>query len=347
MMRRHLLVKVGIFLFLWLSWSSSVVAQPVRVIYDTDMGNDIDDALALAVLHAFQSRGEAELLAVTTTKDNRWSAPYIDVINTFYGRGDIPVGVVKDGETPQDSDMIEVPARRRQPGGAYLYPHDLVSGTRAADAVDLLRRTLAAEEDGSVTMVQVGFSTNLARLLGSQPDEHSPLSGKELVRQKVRLLSMMAGAFPNGDPEYNVRVDVPSAKKLFAEWPTPIVVSGFEVGSSILYPAHSIQNHFDYVRHHPVVDGYRNYMDMPYDRPTWDLTSVLYAVRPEEGYFDLSEPGTIVVDDEGRTRLIPSEDGQHRYLIVNDGQRLRIREALVYLASQPPDGVREKNSSLR
>ena len=40
-------------------------AEPVRVIFDTDMGNDIDDALALAVLHAFESRGEAKLLAVT------------------------------------------------------------------------------------------------------------------------------------------------------------------------------------------------------------------------------------------------------------------------------------------
>ena len=346
-MRRHLLLKAGILLVLWLSWASSVVAQPVRVIYDTDMGNDIDDALALAVLHAFESRGEVELLAVTSTKDNRWSAPYVDVINTFYGRGDIPVGVVKDGKTPESNDMITVPTRRKQAGGAYVYPHDLAEGTQAADAVALLRRTLAAEEDGSVTMVQVGFSTNLARLLGSSPDEHSQLSGKELVQRKVRLLSVMAGAFPKGDPEYNVRVDIPSAKRLFAEWPTPVVVSGFEIGSSILYPAHSIENHFDYVKYHPVVDGYRNYMDMPYDRPTWDLTSVLYAVRPEEGYFDLSEPGTIVVDDSGRTRLIPSEDGQHRYLRVDDEQRLRIREALVHLASQPPDGAQEKGSSLR
>ena len=44
-----------------------LAAEPVRIIFDTDMGNDIDDALALAVLHAFESRGEAKLLAVTLT----------------------------------------------------------------------------------------------------------------------------------------------------------------------------------------------------------------------------------------------------------------------------------------
>jgi inosine-uridine nucleoside N-ribohydrolase len=42
----------------------------VRIVFDTDMGNDIDDAVALAVLHALESRGEAKLLAVTLTKDN-------------------------------------------------------------------------------------------------------------------------------------------------------------------------------------------------------------------------------------------------------------------------------------
>ena len=47
------------------------MASPVRLTFDTDMGNDIDDALALAMIHALQNRGEAVLLAVTVTKDNR------------------------------------------------------------------------------------------------------------------------------------------------------------------------------------------------------------------------------------------------------------------------------------
>src|ERR1044071_6611116 len=100
-------------LYLCVSSISGFSATPVPIIFDTDIGNDIDDALALAMLHAFESRGEARLLAVTITKDNRWAAPYVDVVNTFYGRARIPVGVVKNGKTPEDSRMIRVPVERK------------------------------------------------------------------------------------------------------------------------------------------------------------------------------------------------------------------------------------------
>lgn len=307
-----------------------------HIIFDTDMGNDIDDALALAMLHAFESRQEAKLLAVTITKDNKWAAPYLDLLNTFYGRGEIPIGMVQDGKKPKSKDMIQVPAQKKHPDGSFVYPHDLTDGSAAPEAVDLLRRILAEEPDGAVTIVQVGFSTNLARLLDSPGDSQSPLTGKELVKRKVRLLSIMAGAFPTGERNYNVYVDLPSAKKLFAEWPTRMVASGYQVGKSILYPASSIQHHYNYVENHPIADAYRHYMDMPYDRPSWDLTSVLYAVRPDDGYFHLSEPGKISVEDDGKTSFQLSEDGMHQYLTVNDKQRWRSLEAMVYLSSQPP-----------
>src|SRR5580698_1462513 len=65
-------------------------ARPVIV--DTDMGNDIDDALALAMLHALSDRGECELIGVTLTNAHREAVPYIRMINRFYGRGALPVG---------------------------------------------------------------------------------------------------------------------------------------------------------------------------------------------------------------------------------------------------------------
>jgi purine nucleosidase len=199
----------------------------------------------------------------------------------------------------------------------------------------LLRRVLAQAQDGSVVIVVVGFSTNLARLLASGPDESSPLPGGELVAKKVRLLSAMAGRFPRGAPEYNVKTDIPSARKVFEEWPSPIVFSGFEIGQALLFPAASIEKDFAWVPDHPVAEAYRNYMRMPYDRPTWDLTAVLYAVRPELRYFSLSPTGRVTVDESGQTIFNPDRDGKRRFLILADDQKARTLEALILLASQP------------
>jgi inosine-uridine nucleoside N-ribohydrolase len=315
-----------------------VAQRPVGLIFDTDMGNDIDDALALGVIHALQDRRECELLAVTITKDNDYSAPFVDLVNSFYGRERIPVGVVKQGRTPEDGRYTRMVCQARD-NGEYRYPRRLAGNKDAPEAVGLIRRILALQPDRSVVLVVTGFSTNLARLLDSAPDDHSPMPGMDLVARKCRLLSIMAGMYtPNNDhKEYNVVTDLPSARKVFAEWPTPIVASGFEIGLAIQFPAVAVERDFRYVIHHPLREAYGVFMEMPYDRPTWDLTSVLYAVRPDRGYFGLSEPGTIRVDEQGLTRFSASAGGRHRYLTVDDHQIVRAREALVQLASQPPE----------
>jgi len=309
-------------------------AEPVRVIFDTDMGNDIDDALALAILHSFESRAEAKILAVTVTKDNPYAAEFVDIVDTFYGRGEIPIGIVKNGKTPKDSPMIHAPSERKNPDGSYVYPRRLKLGA-APDAVGVLRKVLASEKDGSVTIVQVGFSTNLARLLESRPDDASPLSGVELATKKVRLLVAMAGNFSRPDSEFNVDTDIPAAQKVFREWPSPVVFSGFEIGQALLFPASAIEKDFSWVRDHPVAEAYRNYMRMPYDRPTWDLTAALYAVRPNAAYFGLSPNGKVTVDEKGITHFTPASDGKQRYMILDPAQKARTLEALILLASQP------------
>ena len=313
----------------------TLTAAPVRLIFDTDMGNDVDDAVALAMIHALESRGEAKLLAVTITKDNRWAAPFVDLMNTFYGRGGIPIGMVHAGKTPEDSNMIRQPAERKRADGSFVYPRHLVDGRQAPEAVGLLRRVLAGEADGGVVIVQVGFSTNLARLLDSKADEASALSGADLAKRKVRLLSIMGGAFPEGKPEYNIQTDIPAAKKLFAEWPGTIVTSGFEVGNKILYPAASILKDYGYAKDHPLAEAYRDYMKMPYDRPMWDPTATLYAVRPDA--FSLSAVGVITVDDGGRTHFTADVKGRHHYLIAAQEQNAAALRAIIELSSRPPD----------
>lgn len=306
--------------------------EPARVIFDTDIGNDVDDVLALGLLHALETRGACRLLAVTITKDHPAAAALVDAVNTFYGRGSIPIGVVRGGPTPDAGKFLRV---------ADDFPHDL-DGARAPEATGLLREVLAAQPDGAVTIVQVGFSSNLARLLDSAADARSPLAGVELVGRKVRLLSVMAGAFRPIDGrarygEYNVKLDLAAARKLAAAWPTPIVYSGFEIGIAVTYPAVSIERDYGYVPRHPLAAAYRAYQRMPYDRPTWDLTSVLYAVFPDRGYFDLSPAGRVTVEDDSHTVFAADPAGTHRHLILRDAaQAARVREALVQLASQPP-----------
>ena len=314
-------------------------AEPVGVIFDTDMGNDVDDALALGMLHSLHSRGQCKLLAVTLTKDHRLAGPFCDAVNAFYGRGDIPIGVVKNGKTPGDSKFL--PLAEAKDDGQLRYPHKLLDGKDAPDATALLRKVLAAQPDGSVVIAQVGFSTNLARLLATPGDDISPLSGKELAAKKVKLLSVMAGAFqPIGKDlrykEYNVVEDIASAKALVAGWPTPIVWSGFEIGIALAYPHQSILHDYGYVKHHPLSEAYTLYMPPPHDRPTWDLTAVLYGVMPDRGYFGLSIPGTVKVEDDGFTTFTSDGKGQHRYLTLSAEQRARVLEALVQLSSEPP-----------
>jgi hypothetical protein len=127
--------------------------------------------------------------------------------------------------------------------------------------------------------------------------------------------------------------DIPAATKLFAAWPTEIYVSGYEVGAAILYPAASIEN--DFPQGNPVAEAYRLYAKMPYDRPSWDLTTVLYDLRPGRGYFDVSPPGDVLVSENGSTSFQPSAQGKRYFLRVDAIQVARAREACVWLATQP------------
>ena len=315
-------------------------AEPVRFVFDTDLGNDVDDAMAIAVIHALQSRGECELLAITTTKDNPFVAPMADVLNTFYGRPEIPIAVVKNGVTKEDGKYNRQVLELKGDDDKPRYPRKLTpeDSAKLPDAVPFLRKLLANEPDNSIVLVQVGFFTNFARLLDTPADDISPLTGKELIAKKVKLLSLMAGAFnePPGFKEYNVVMDIPSAKKMIANWPTEMVFSGHEIGRLIQHPGVSMKEDYGYVKYHPLQDAYHFYRGLDNSQPTYDLTSVLYAVRPNRQYFDLSQRGTVTVLDDGQTTFTPNENGKHRYMIVSPAQIIMVREALVQLCSEPP-----------
>ncbi len=304
-------------------------AEPVRLILDTDMGNDVDDALALAIIHALENRNEVRLLAVTITKDNRDAAPFVDLVNNFYGRPDVPIGVVRNGKTPADAPMLKVPVERRDAHGNFVYPRRLRDGSQAPEAVGLLTHLLDEQPDGSVTIAQIGFSTNLARLVATP-------AGRALVERKVKTLYLMAGNFQKPQPEYNVFTDAEAFKDLMRNWPTPMVFSGFEIGLVITYPIESIQNDFSWTADDPVVEAYKVYVGKPEDHPNWDSTAVLDAIRPERGYFDLSPTGNVSLSEKNTTVFTPDANGKCRFLILKPDQVSRVRELISDLVSEPP-----------
>ena len=95
------------------------------------------------------------------------------------------------------------------------------------------------------------------------------------------------------------------------------------------YPHESIENDFGDPGSHPLVVAYCNWGKMPYDRPTWDLTTVYEAIEPGQTVFSYSEPGTISLDEAGITHFSPSPEGKHRYLILDESRKQEAIAALV------------------
>jgi len=299
------------------------------------MGKDIDDVFALGVLHALHSRGECRIVAVTVSKAHPLAAPFCDVVNNFYGLPQIPIGVLRTENPSGDGPYLPQVMKPRS-DGSPAFPHSLRESSEAPLAVSILRKGLAVQRDGSAVVIAIGPLTNIRDLLNSAPDEHSPLDGKSLVAAKVRTLVVMAGDFSKPKAEFNVFSDAEAARSVFSEWPTELVVCPFEMGEWVHYPEMSLEKDFRVRDPHPLlVADLATFGGKLNGFMAWDLLAVLYAIRPDRGYFNISNSGTIHLDSEGVTRLEKEDEGKHRYLIPR-GSPDRVREALTALASQPP-----------
>jgi len=279
-------------------------SSPVAIILDTDIAPDYDDVGALAMLHAFSNKGEAEILATISSNAFKTTAPSLSVINTYFKRPDIPIGVLKDDQPNYDCPRLWAE------GIIAKYPHSIKSNNEAMDAVKLYRKVLSARPDTSVTIVTIGYFTNLANLLDSQSDEYSSLNGQQLVMKKVKRLVSMAGGIDStgtGGYEWNIMADIPASQKVFSDWPTPVTLSGFEIGVNIFTGMRLINNVS--IQNSPVKDAYQ--ISITYDgtnkgRYSWDQTAVLVAVRGIGPYFDYRKLDFIIKND-GRDSVIAGD----------------------------------------
>jgi inosine-uridine nucleoside N-ribohydrolase len=179
------------------------------------------------------------------------------------------------------------------------YPHSVKNNNNVPDAVELYRIILASQPDKSVTIVTVGFLTNLAKLLKTKPDKYSPLMGKELIKRKVKQLVSMAGKFPSGR-EYNLFADSTSSKFVCENWPTQILFDGFEIGEKIKSGLPLIRN--DRIKNSPVKDVFSMCIPKSKEdalgRMSWDEVAVLVAIKGYTPWFKLQK-GRIKVEEDG------------------------------------------------
>lgn len=296
-------------------------AEPVRVIFDTDMASDWDDVGAAAVLHALADNGEATIVAMGVSSKNAHAAACLDAINTYYGRGDIPIGALKGPGTGEKSRYTEAVAK--------AFPHDLASTAAAPDAVEVYRKALAAQPDGSVVFITVGYLTNARDLLQSKPDGYSPLSGADLVKKKVNRWVCMGLDIPKGR-EWNIHRDAPAAIAAVRDWPTPITFSGFEIGREIMTggrlrdmpPGSPIWLVYE------KCDGRKNH-------ESWDQTAVLVAVRGPADLWDIHTGGNAEILADGSNQWRDAPDRGQAYLVKKKSPA-EVAAVIEALMLQPP-----------
>ena len=319
-----------LFVFL-LFFTFSALAQkknPPSIIFDSDMGPDYDDVGAIAILHVLANHGEAKILATVASNKYEGIAAVLNVFNTYFNRPGIPIGVPKgkalDLKDPQHwTDSI-----------LQRYPHSIKYNSEVPDAIEVYRRILSSQPDHSVTIVSVGFFTNLANLLKSPADQFSKLPGNELIKKKVKLLVSMGGWFPSGT-EFNISQDAISSKEALEHWPTEIIFSGLNIGKNIKTGLPLIHN--KNIKNSPVKDVFRiSIPQAPGDsagRMSWDETAVLVAGKGYKPYFSLC-PGKIQVKDDGSNTWQQGNLGQY-YLIQKEDPK-KIAEIINHLMMQPP-----------
>jgi len=306
---------IAIISLLLISGCKTEIEKKAKIIFDTDLGPDYDDVGALAFLHAMADSGKVEILATVSSNRHELVAPSIDVINTWFGRPELEIGAPKTKGASMGSGQHwadSIVAR---------YPHKIEATSEVPDAVSVYRKILSKQPDKSVTIVTVGFLTNLSNLLNSQPDEFSQLNGKELVIKKVKLLVSMAGRFPEGR-EFNIYIDSAASKHVYENWPGEVIFSGFEIGWKIRTGLRLIATD---IKNSPVKDVFSISIPLsPEDREgrmSWDETAVLIGVYGTGGFFE-TRRGTIVVNADGSNTWKDDPEGKHQYVI----QKMQVPE---------------------
>jgi hypothetical protein len=293
--------------------------------FDSDFST-MDSVLAQALLHGLQGKNDCRVAIVTMSRPNLAVTGFTDAVERYYrGRaGNFaqvpPIGMRTAGQPGTTSPAFTEPFAMKKADGTPLAENYVARVIDTGDPNTLLRNYLEAQYDLNGFFVLAGPATNLAAALEFR-------GMKDLIAAKTNYLVAAC----------NVQADVASARKVLGEWPTPIYWVGAEVGDAMPFPGASIDKEFTAANpDNPLIAAYKAYKPMVYDTPAPAMVAALYAARPKEGYFKVSDSGTITVGNDGRVAFAASAQGKHHSLTVDPEKKDAVIQTWVELASAKP-----------
>ena len=291
-----------------------------KLIIDTDLGFDCDDAGALALANIIKNDGAMDVLAVTHSVNKQIGGAAIRLIDTYYGNPSVPVGVAEHYAIDVDRFYEEFyaefhyadcfPGWQEKPSFYKLLDKLNLGADRTVfpAAVEVIEQTLLKSEDQSVTFVGIGQANNIADCLEDIPVQGGGMTRRELFYKKIKRVIVMCGRFIDYEKEYrlgdlywkgefNVLLDISSSQKLFAHTELPIYVLDFDQGADVLAGS-GLQTQADNpVRELYLAHGNGERMELP----AWDLMTVMFASGRFDDMFSVSRHGCVVIDDNGKS----------------------------------------------
>ena len=286
------------------------------IILDTDIGSSTDDLFAMRMLYRYADENQCVLLGVVVDRQGEDCAALADVMNTYFGYPDLPIGVERHGILSSKVWIDYRPLPTLTSGDKLMFKTSVSDYSALPDGWQLYRRLLSEQPDHSVSVCSIGFMSSLAQLLTSGGDSFSPLSGVELVRQKVKHLYLMGGVFDNDEePEYNFAQGIEFAATFFRLWPAdvPVTFSPTQVGDLVEYVPEQVISDISWTDIHPIKQVYMNY-NCNTGQKMWDPMAVINAVEGD-GLFKFSPWGIVTFHPDATTTFAANPTGRHRYQV--------------------------------
>ena len=328
----------GIFVIFLIIINFQLFAQggPLKVILDTDMDSDIDDAAAMAAMHYFADQGEIEILATVSSSALPTSVELIDIINTYYNRPDIPVGKPEFG----------APAKEWIVKGEQVaseFPHD-VNFENAPTSNQIYRNILSQQEDKSVVIISLGYLNNIYELLKTGADEYSELSGIELVSKKVHTYYCMAGRYPADTDKKeskagNFRPDPLASIYVEKHWPTRLIYTG---GGDFAWEVACGNALKETPKDNPVRRIYelgKGWKSDNWEHHSADIIAVFVAIKGTDPFFHETKTGYNYFDRYGRNRWVTDQQRPLRSYISDFKQGVNHEDIIRkfdFIISQEP-----------